>query len=340
MKPDVKQRLDDLNENYKSVAGKQASHFFCPILFVDEPVELCQAHIINEALPESSRAWTIQRKDVDGFYGSRFESDFIDIQYTDPGSAEDLLSNPHAIKRLSPKLLLNDDPVDFFRFKGKKPLPEEFTQISYIDGENSVQFGVKMNPEEVGKANDGTWELLVEKDLTIPAIVSTIKAAHLTFFHLLGYHYALSAGGRFVGKDILGNFYLQNHDKTKKEANQNAYPYFDEYSTLVRPLEVDNLGLKGTLEDGLVHVCWLNSKTIWAFIVYVRTHKLLSAVMLPYLPSAEAANKFQNFLSDDSERVLASLCKFSNGTWDNQPRLDEFIWPKKGFLFSSEEESF
>jgi hypothetical protein len=338
MNPKVKRRLQSLNNNYLQVSRKNANHFFCPILFEDESTELCEAHIVNKALPDSSRVWTVQRADVDAFFGSRFESDFINIQYSDPESAEQVLSNKNAFKQVSPKLLLNDDPINYFPFKGTKPLPEQFTQINYSDESNTIQFGVEMTPQQVMDANNDLWELEIEMDLRVSAVVSSIKSAHLTFFHLLGYHYALSAGGRFVGKDILGNFYLQNHHKKKAEVVRNAYPYFSEYSTMVRPLEADRLGLRGTIEDGIVHICWLNENTIWAFIVYVRTYKLITAVLLPYLPGADSANKYYSFLSDESEHIFTSQCTFSDGTWDNHPNVEKSFWPKKGFLFPTENE--
>jgi hypothetical protein len=77
--------LDLLRDDYHRVAGEQFRWFHCPFLFRDEDVELCRGHVLNQAFVGSKRVWTIQRKDLDNFYGSFFEPDFVLIQ--DLGSA-------------------------------------------------------------------------------------------------------------------------------------------------------------------------------------------------------------------------------------------------------------
>ena len=54
--------------------GEPFHHFYCPVLFLDDEAELCKAHIVNAVFAGSTR-WTVQRKDVDNFYGHVFESD-------------------------------------------------------------------------------------------------------------------------------------------------------------------------------------------------------------------------------------------------------------------------
>ena len=80
MNENFQQKLDMLNADYAQIKGQPFSHFFCPILFRDEDVELCKAHVVNQAFPEAPQDWTIQRKDVDNFYVSIFESEFVAIQ--------------------------------------------------------------------------------------------------------------------------------------------------------------------------------------------------------------------------------------------------------------------
>lgn len=94
MKDFVKSKLEKFRVNYTQITGQPFTHFFCPILFRDDNVPFSQAHIINYAFPNSSRSWTVQRSDVDNFYGSNFEADFISIQYkTDNISPSDVLIN-------------------------------------------------------------------------------------------------------------------------------------------------------------------------------------------------------------------------------------------------------
>jgi hypothetical protein len=67
MGTDLQSKLEKLKSDYVSVTGIPFSHFFCPVVFDDQDVTLCKAHIINQFFPGSSRAWTVQRKDVDNF---------------------------------------------------------------------------------------------------------------------------------------------------------------------------------------------------------------------------------------------------------------------------------
>ena len=50
------------------------------ILYKDEDVALCKAHVINQASQNVSRVWTVQRQDIDNFHGSNFEADFVLLQ--------------------------------------------------------------------------------------------------------------------------------------------------------------------------------------------------------------------------------------------------------------------
>ena len=74
-----KRHLARLKEDYNAVAGGPWNHFVCPILLVDQDVPLVRAHVINKAFPNSDRSRTVQRKDIDSFFGSRFEADFLAI---------------------------------------------------------------------------------------------------------------------------------------------------------------------------------------------------------------------------------------------------------------------
>jgi len=80
MDHEVEHKLETLRNDYQELTGKQFLHFFCPILFRDENAAICRAHIVNSAFPDSCRKWTLQRSDVDSFYGSAFESDFVHLQ--------------------------------------------------------------------------------------------------------------------------------------------------------------------------------------------------------------------------------------------------------------------
>ena len=53
-------KLEALRSDYASVVGSSFKTFYCPILFRDDDVELCRAHLVNQAFAGVSRRWTIQ----------------------------------------------------------------------------------------------------------------------------------------------------------------------------------------------------------------------------------------------------------------------------------------
>ena len=67
MNASAQRKLAALRADYAAEVGRPFEHFFCPVLYRDEPAELCQAHIVNAAFRGSTKRRTIQRADVDHF---------------------------------------------------------------------------------------------------------------------------------------------------------------------------------------------------------------------------------------------------------------------------------
>ena len=76
-------RVKSLRVDFESVTGNPFQHFFCPILFKDERAQLCRAHVINRRFRNSYPARTNQRADVDAWFGTLFENDFLALEYKD-----------------------------------------------------------------------------------------------------------------------------------------------------------------------------------------------------------------------------------------------------------------
>src|SRR5437016_3068719 len=87
--------VEKLREEFHAETGNPFSHFFCPILHVDDPVPLCEGHIINKAF-RTCNAWVPQRRDVDNFFGGMVEGDFV--------SAVQNHAKPSFQKWIDPKL--------------------------------------------------------------------------------------------------------------------------------------------------------------------------------------------------------------------------------------------
>lgn len=68
--------LDAIRADFKGFHGRDFRHFICPITLRDEPCELMDGHILNEAFVTARRMTVIQRKDVDNYFGSSIERDF------------------------------------------------------------------------------------------------------------------------------------------------------------------------------------------------------------------------------------------------------------------------
>src|ERR1700756_4420181 len=143
---EAEQKVEMLRSDYQQVTGKPFSHFFCPILFRDEDVPLCHAHIINAAFPNSCRSWTVQRADVDSFYGSAFESDFVNIQYRGQlPLADHVLGDPTLSRKLRPTIRIAGEDVQHFVATG--PIPREFTEVSVVGPNGTVRLGLKIHPD-------------------------------------------------------------------------------------------------------------------------------------------------------------------------------------------------
>lgn len=174
-------------------------------------------------------------------------------------------------------------------------------------------------------------EIVIEKDVRLPALVSLLKAAHLTLFEMLGYRYALSAGGIFLGRDVLGKFFLQNRDLSKADVLTAAASYFREFANMMRPALSAPPGAQDTVTGRFLFVCHCETETPWAFIVFIRTADLLHAVLVPVLETPGAAARFVAFLRGDGGPLRANRCRFEGESWLGARESEILTWPKANF---------
>lgn len=328
----VRAELEKLNNDFSEVLGEPFVHFFCPILFRDEQTELCQAHIINKAFPSSTRECTVQRADVDSFYGSRFESDFVDVAKFKRRSLLGILADRSLSKRFNATLLLNGNPVEHFHPTGK--VPESFSRVQIGNLNPAMPLGLKMHASQVIANANEQWEIEVSRDLRLPMLVSTIKAAHLSLFKMVGYSYAFSASGYFVGRMILGEFFLQNHTIRKRDITIRAHEFFRDYVHMVRPVISTTFGAEGTITDRMMFMCMGSSGVAWAFIVLVKTDEQLHGVMIPTLQSADQVDAFLGFLNNTNSSIQVSTCRFAGDKWEVSQGTMPMTWPKDGALLT------
>lgn len=340
MNSELKKRLTQLNDDYKSVTGSPPNVFFCPILYRDEDTELCKAHLINQSFRDSERTWTVQRKDVDAFYGSLFESEFSLIQEKDRfqvgGNVAEIMSDRHLDRQLMPKFTRNGEVVEHYSAKNER-VPHNHSPVTVVDSEGKgVQVALKTPLDTLMDSHNDNWAITIDKDFSLASLVSLLKTAHLILFHLLGYRYALSASGYFIGKTVLGDFFLKAQNIARRSRLELAKIHFRDFASMIRPFISQPLPfVAGTLTDHQLYACVNGSKNEpWAFLIRVRTESHLFAVVVPTMPSDDSIARFFDFLKKPSSTISVKPAQFNGdkGRWDISPSESVTLdWPEASF---------
>ena len=128
-----------------------------------------------------------------------------------------MLADEKLARQFNVRIRHDGAPIDHY-VPSAETVPKNFSEVA-LDGPNGpVRLALKVPPEGVLNSLDGRWDIAIEKDVRLASLVSLLKAAHLTLFHSLGYRYALSAGGRFIGFTVLGDFFLKTRDMARTRA--------------------------------------------------------------------------------------------------------------------------
>lgn len=320
------QRLARLNRAYSELTGRKFVYFVCPILFRDDNVQLCRGHIVNLAFRGSAKRWTIQRRDVDNFFGHFVEAQFVELQHRRPGLAARSLVDPQLRRAFRPRILRDGQAVDYFVANG--PIPDRFTTVQ-LEGAENVRLALKLAPADVASKPDAEWEIQVAKDVRLAALVSVLKAAHLTLFELFEYHYALSPGGTFIG-EILGSFFRENVAREQSDILKSAITHFGPFAASVRPVICEAPELQGTINDGCAQICWLEDGERfrpWAMTVFVRTGDMLHAALMPTFVDQVGAERYSRFLTDGGGDLLTSAGRFKGDRWEVSKSRTVVHWP-------------
>ena len=193
MKP-LGTNVEELREDYRSVAGEPFRHFYCPILHVDEDVPLTKGHVVPESL--GGKARVLQREDIDQGFGSFFEAEAADaIRHGLDGSPLDVAfrGDPVEMKGLGRRFGFR------LLFEGAdKTLDASFRK----HGKNAGFFvSTKELNDALGEdAERRTFRgaLGVELDARSSVLVTALRTSHLAWFRHCGYSYVFSDEGRFV----------------------------------------------------------------------------------------------------------------------------------------------
>ncbi len=322
-------KLETLRSDFQSVVGRPFDHFYCPILFKDEKTRLCRGHVVTEGFVGADRSWTIQRADVDSFFGSFFESEFLAIQERGKHDLLDLVKTPKLSRLLRPKIYVDGREVEYYVPDG--PVPSSHSEVTlHQEDRPTARLAFKLHPTEILSSQQAKWEVGLARDLRLPALVTLLRSAHLTLFELLGYRYALSASGHFMGNDVLGTFFKENVGKPKGEVLSAAKEHFPEFVNLVRPVLKAPPNITGTSADKLMYLCTATPHA-WAFLLFVRAGRDMHAVLVPVLEDAEGAARFVSFLKNSAPRFEVKLAKFAGEQWEVSKDSAMFSWPAANF---------
>ncbi len=323
---ELQARLARLKESCRRVHNYPFEHFLCPILHRDEPVELCEAHLLNKAFHETSRRWTVQRKDVDNWFGINFEGDFTSLKYQGL-SVDEIITHEAASKAFEVQLTYNGQKIKNYRPRTR--VPDHHTRVELDVGTISIPLAIKFEPNEMLRTRSEDWQVAVEKDLRLPALVSLLKAAHLTLFDILGYEYAFSAGGMFLGKTILGQFYVDNRNRTKPEVLERAAIHFAEFANLVRPVLTPDTIIADTIANHDFYI--VEDLTRWGLMVCLRISGAVHAVIVPLLESDDSAARFVNFLKSTGRSLNFRYAKFDGVAFQIESKTRAVSWPGSNF---------
>jgi hypothetical protein len=193
-----------------------------------------------------------------------------------------------------------------------------------------AKLAIKLSPSDLLSLQQANWEIGFMKDLRLVALVSILHSAHLILFNLLGYRYALSASGYFMGSDVLGKFFTRNAGKRKRAVLAAAQKHFSEFVNLVRPVLRPPPGLSGTNTDPLLYIC-SGKPNAWGFVLFIKVGDSAHAVLVPVLEDAEGAGRFHRFLKQPPPRFEVQLAKFKGTEWEVARHSTMFAWPEASF---------
>ena len=155
--------------------------FYCPILHVEERIELCKGHVLPQAI--GGKDWVVQRKDVDNFFGSFANAGFshgVRLQNREFDAAVNYVLDKGLAGRANLSIQ-NEEGIK----RRIRPIERTGTQLKFVASETasfdftkpvSISFGL---------------------DVRYDALLSCVHSLHLGLFKERGYVYAACRTGEF-----------------------------------------------------------------------------------------------------------------------------------------------
>lgn len=315
MQSSINEALAKRNEacrlDYASQRGRPFEHFFCPILARDEPVEICKGHVVPRRFKTSNK-WVPQRADVDAFFGTIAEADFLAVvrdRNKDPGT---LLTSPSLRRQHRPRLECEGREIEYYTTTS--PV-RGHTPVSFRgeDGASCCDLALKVSFDKVRALDGKKVEIVVERDYRPAVVASALKSAHLTMFSLFGYRYVFSPAGLHLG-DILKTFFEVAHSKSRVDQIVELGSHFRGFEAMVRPLFITgNSVAQGTISDKWVLAC-MNAKN-QAFAAGIVVKASETDIFCVFVPGSEfAIDTYYSFLNEPPPSIAAKFFRFVRET--------------------------
>jgi hypothetical protein len=277
-KENMAEEVDRLRADYALLGDGPFKHFHCPILLKDEDVELCMGHVVNKAIPNCCRRTVVQRKDIDGFYGSLLERHFATALKAKRTDATSLIFDRELRRDMPWKVLVAGKEVAVYEPAKHKSASHPTVQIQDSKG-GVLNLALKLADHDLSDA--GNLQVIVERSYVPEVTASLLKSAHLTMFAIFGYRQMYSPSG-FMVAEILRTFFVENRAQSRKDQNEAAKQYFPKHAGMVIPLGGYNKDLiRGSIEDRRFIVCVGSSGAFYALGVFIRTDDSMHIVFLP-----------------------------------------------------------
>lgn len=288
-----------LLQSFKEANGGSFNHFFCPMLWADEDVELLRGHVFNQSFGEAKEGKTVlQRCDTDQFFAKHFEDDVISFVESLQLSKDEFLKSKYA---RDIEVYVDNVPQKTFVHKGQGLPLDKYGLVPVGD---SLVLAVEYPDKELkDKFYTGKAMIRHIRDWRITNHVTVLKAAHLTLFHIFKYKYGLSTAGDFLGRRVLGAFYQSaKHLKSNDEVRQAAKEFFTGYIDLVRPLlGIYSDSLELSINRNRFFFIVDDTNEAFALGVVVKTGRMYQMVIVPNFLTGHARNEtFYKFLSHDN----------------------------------------
>ena len=332
MSDELNHRVEQFRRDFETVTGSPCQHFFCPILHRDELTELCKGHVVPESFSTSNQ-WVPQRADVDNFYGSTVEADFLKVVQDRDKSVLEMWQNPRLRKRHRPHLEYQGKRLEHY-FPRDIQSVSGHTMIQFVDGDGKsvCNFSIKESADELAKLSGKDIQLVVDRDFRPAVVASVLKIAHLTLFSMMGYQYVFSPTGIYLA-DILRKFFVDNFGTSVNRwttQNNPVHDYFGPLSKLVSPMMViDDDVLRGTIVDQRVLLGIGATQGPFTIGVIIRADQDMFTVFLP-TDKGGTIDTFFSFVNEPPVAIHVKIFGFvsdesGQSRWETSPDPPERI---------------